>query len=738
MKQKPFIAFTLLAFAVLLPVSDAHAQRGRNAQPAVELTDAGKAAEARYSAMQQTLKAEIEAALPKQNDAKTAAWKQTIEAQEAAAKEAAAKAREVSQLERDLQSLRRLEESAKLPPKTFADAQEEMREILARGDSNPKLAELLKSEQAFQAHIEKEQNQLNGRIENARKKATQAQAALPAATKAAEAAEQASQRAIATASQAMDAMGMDAVLGSTAFDGKLARYTVITEATPRGLAEFAQQSPEHEKLIEQLLAAEDLMIQMLVADGPTGNKYGEAVKIYSDIQKASPMAKDGIYQKLAMAVSLGHAVPIRFRVNTPTASTSGEFIDPVQRYLSYEKWHTNGELDSGFKDLCAWNMVMTVDGTDPDEVFEWGREMLRTLRPDCIPRNGDTSVFVDVVDKEIAYTSQNVSRDNPEAHAMQNILWNGGICGRRAFFGRFILRAFGVPATARSQPGHATLAHWHPDGWQTRLGGNWGPGNRGRHARMNRTRSQPYGSDLNFLASSQARADEAGFMRVKRAQWIGALVGEAPKPGFITPAMTSRNNNRRRNAAEPKPIFWNDLALYEQQRIITKLHAAGKQTTRPTHTATAQASGATGKATVDGAGIITIPSAATSSPLENTFREMRSGPKEAVAFIKDMSGDTLLHLSRYSRPEDTFEYTFDAAKAGKYQLVAKVATPAPSSHLSVMANQAPAVELELPYTLGLWDMTTPIEIELQAGTNVLKFQGPARVTIDHLILTPSN
>ena len=131
--EKTSLAFALLAFAVLLPVPAAHAQRGKNAQPAVELTDAGKTAEARYSTMQQALKAEIEAALPKQNDARTAAWLQAIQAQEAAAREASEKAGEVGKLERDLRSLQQLEESAKLPPKTFADAQEEMREILARG-----------------------------------------------------------------------------------------------------------------------------------------------------------------------------------------------------------------------------------------------------------------------------------------------------------------------------------------------------------------------------------------------------------------------------------------------------------------------------------------------------------------------------------------------------------------------------------------------------------------------------
>ena len=100
---------------------------------------------------------------------------------------------------------------------------------------------------------------------------------------------------------------------------------------------------------------------------------------------------------------------------------------------------------------------------------------------------------------------------------------------------RFTLRAFGVPTAGRKQPGHATLAHWHPDGWKTTLGGNWGLGPRGRYSTMTEGRPQSYGADVNFLASSQAREDATAFMRVKRAQWIGAMVGEAPKPGLLLP-----------------------------------------------------------------------------------------------------------------------------------------------------------------------------------------------------------
>lgn len=722
----------VLAFPVVSSLPVAAAPKGKQAIPAAELTVAGKALEARYAGLQQALKTEIEAALPRQNDAKTAARLDAVQAEDAAAKHASATAGEVRQLEKEVQSLEQLEEKAKQPLQTFAEAQDEMREILEKGESNPKLAELLKSESVFQAHIQNERDQLSGKIEKARKKASEAKAALPSAIQAAEAAEQACQEAMAQTWQAMDALGMDGILGSDALDGKLARYLVITEATPRGLAEFAEKSPAHEQLVDQLLADEGLMVQMLLADGPNGGKYGEAMQIYADIQKASAKAKDGIFQRLALAVSLGHSVPIQKR--GPTATDTTEWIDPVQRYLSYEKWYSEGELHPGFKDLSVWNLVMAVDGSDPDEVYAWGRQMLRAFRPDCIPTDGDPSVYVKVVDKEIAYTSANVNRDLPEMHFMQNILANGGVCGRRAFFGRFTLRAFGVPATGRKQPGHATLAHWHPDGWQTRLGGNWGLGARGNYSSMSRTRSAPYGVDLNFLASSQAREDEAAFMRVKRAQWIGAVTGEAPKPGFIVLSSGSKN---KKQVSEPKPIFWNELALHEQKRIITKLEAS-KKPSSGTASAVAKASGPTGKVSIDARRVITIPSAACSSPVENTWLQMKSGPRNLIVFMQAPSGEPRLHLSRYSRAADSFEYTFDAPKAGTYQLVATIATANPSQSIFASANRAPAVEIELPYTVGLWEKTAPVAIELKAGPNVLTFRGPARVTFDQVVLTPTN
>jgi hypothetical protein len=547
----------------------------------------------------------------------------------------------------------------------------------------------------------------------------------------------------------MDALGVSNLLASDKLDGKLAQFMVLTDATPRGLAVFAQKSPEHEKGVQQLLDNKELMIQMLVADGPNSGKYGEAMKIYTDIQKVSPKAKEGLFQRLAVAVSLGHAVPATKRIasvggdNMEGSGSEAEggkdpgslYIDPVKRYLSYEKWTLAGELQPSFKNLSVWNLALAVDSPDPDEALAWAREMLHTLRPDCIPSDSNTSAFVDVVDKEIRYGSDEVKNDRPELAFMQNVLANGGICGRRGFFGRFVLMAFGVPAVERVEPGHSTLAHWHPDGWKTRLGGNFGMSNRGYYSKM-AGRLKFYGADVNFVAMSQAHEDVTAFMRVRRAQWIGALAGEPRKPGLITYSGKTRGPTPPKKGEIVKPIFWNDLALEEQRRIVAGMDATKEKMPNPSSVA-AKAPAATGKITVDEKGVITIPSAACSSPTESTKSLYHGGFTDLIVFVKDNKSDeTRLHLSRYSKASDSFEYTFDAPKAGKYTLVASVATPKWDQRLFATANGGPPVEMALPYTIGLWGKSAPVTIELKAGKNVLRFHGPARVTVDTFTLTP--
>jgi formylglycine-generating enzyme required for sulfatase activity len=126
---------------------------------------------------------------------------------------------------------------------------------------------------------------------------------------------------------------------------------------------------------------------------------------------------------------------------------------------------------------------------------------------------------------------------------------NGGICGRRAFFARYICRAFGIPATARPSSGHGASARWTPQGWVVVLGPGW------RHG----TTLTRYGRDLNFLATTQARARGKEFLEVKRAWWIGDITGEPHAYG----------EHGQRTA----PAFWNGVALAKQNQIIEDFKA---------------------------------------------------------------------------------------------------------------------------------------------------------------------
>jgi hypothetical protein len=350
--------------------------------------------------------------------------------------------------------------------------------------------------------------------------------------------------------------------------------------------------------------------------------------------------------------------------------------------------------------------------------------MMRNYRPDLIPTDGNTSRYVDIVDVAITYSSRGVKNDRPEKHFFQNILANGGVCGRRAFFGRFILRAFGVPTARRKEPGHATLAHWSPEGWKTRLGDEWG----GRTA-VGRTQMPRYGKGMHFVANAQARENRKDYIKVKRAQWIGSLMGEQPIYGRFL-----------RTEGKHLPVlgFWHAVALAEQQQIIDALGAKvyfskGSHVPPPVDIPEAART-----ITVDDKGVITIPAAACSSPTDSTKNLFKGRLRDGIVLLNNNHGDGLLHLARYSRATDTFAYTFDAPKSGEYQLTARLVTPTPNQTISVSANGKAGVTIDLPDTVGMWGATVPVGVELAKGENTLTFTGPARMTVKQFLLKPTN
>ena len=404
---------------------------------------------------------------------------------------------------------------------------------------------------------------------------------------------------------------LNRLLGSDRLDDRLVKFVVLTQATPSGLAAFAQQDKQHRELVDQLLADPDLMKQMLIADGPSAPRvrrgfgtpqYGNALKIYRDIQATRKPVDHPILDRLALAVSLEHVHPIA-QVNPEGNKEAPETVDPVKRFQHYEQAFLNGELDPAFAQLTPWDLRMVVNGDEPDETLAWGRTMLRNLRPDHIANPNFGWRYVSIVGSDVKYGSENVKNDRPELQKYQNILMNGGVCGRRAFFGRFILRAFGVPTIARPSRGHGALAHWTPEGWVVNLGGGWGSG-------WTKTR---YTNDLDFLATTQARRDAKGFMKVKRAQWIGDVMGE----------------KRTYGESETNPDYWNRIALETQRNVIEQaktvtLDALGEdlgeanESTKATKITASPVTADDKKITTNEAGMIRLPAAAYTKPSGNT------------------------------------------------------------------------------------------------------------------------
>ena len=498
---------------------------------------------------------------------------------------------------------------------------------------------------------------------------------------------------------------LNSFLSSDTLDGKLAKAFVLTAATPDGLAEFGEQSSDNAALVEQLLADEALMKEMLVAGGARFGKFGEAMKIFSVIQKVSPQAKDGVLRHLALATALEHARPVT-QNNSLNVKDQSATVHPVRRYLHYEKAFMGGELDPAFKSLTAWEMRFVVNGEDPDEILAWGREMLRTYRPDHIYGADYGWRYVSSVKSEVPYGSQNVQYDDPQNHQMQNIIRNGGVCGRRAFYGRFILRAFGIPTWGVTQKAHAALSHWTPKGWVVNLGAGF------QHSWWDKDDVHLNGSE--FLLESQARAHSKDFMKIMRAQMVSRILGE--------PAYSLLRN--------VEGGFWSRVALYQSRTLAANtpdLGALGQELAEANEKEQKIESEAAAKADreiQEKDGGITIPSVA---------HDNATGKSAAM---RSFTGGMQIHAFGGFKTI----YKIKAPRAGNYLLTAKVATAQTGQKFLFTVNDGQSINQAVPYTIGIWQTTEAIPVTLKSGSNTLHFElaeGSRGVTIKEFTLTPA-
>ena len=482
----------------------------------------------------------------------------------------------------------------------------------------------------------------------------------------------------------------------------LMKCCILIHGTPEGLGAFANRGIDQAALIDDLLNDENLSRDVLLASGAKGGKYGEAMQIYRDIQKqSSEMQTNDILQRLALGTALEHAVPMA-EFDTPTI-----FVNPVKRHLHYEQAYLTGELDPTFSDRTVWEYRMITNCDAPDEQLGWGRSMMRNYRPDEMMLDDYVWRYCRVVRTEVGYRRPEWT-STPRTY--QQMISGGGQCGPRAWFGRFACKMFGIPTWGARQPGHAMAHHWTPTGWVGILGADWKFSNWERRC----------GPD--FLLETQARVKEDDyFNQVRKLEFIGSVLGEKALDG-------------KTGLADPNSL-WFSLALMAKKVMAAKkqvAHSKPSTGVRNLLTDCLARTDTVKKIEIQDDGTIIIPAESCCNPTKGT---------KNVLFNKSFLGGMQLNC----REGDTFEYTLSDVPAGTYHVVLHLCNVHLKQQpllLTVNNNDDDGVciaNIVIPYTVGEWQYTDPVEVDLAEGVNLLSFARETPnfgLSIKDITLTP--
>ena len=450
------------------------------------------------------------------------------------------------------------------------------------------------------------------------------------------------------------------------------------------------------------------MKQVLLSGRANGGEYGEAMEVYHAILEASERArKPGILQRLALGTALHQPWLDENKKGSVNGLVFSDHKNPdgqVSRYLHYEQAFLNGELDPQFKDFNAWECRFITNDPYTNEELSWGRSMLRQFRPDHITNPDQKWRYTRVVKSDLPYCS---TRHDPSLGLpQQQALALGGICGRRAFFGRFIARAFGIPSRRSTQTGHAALNRWTPDGWVVNFGGWWSFNWCG-----------PQGG-LDFYLDSRAREFEDDYLKVLRSQWIGDALGEED--------VSLRQYGQGGG-------FWDGLAFYLKRAIVEDANLEETDTDSALAALSAEEARLLGesdkvlgeegvkeivipeedkKIIVTEDGTVTVPAVSCSSPRNNT---------DKVIFLNSYDGGMQLHYQRLGSQPEILKYSVEIPSAGKYEMTMNVCTVSEEDPVIARLNRRTIVNTILPYTKGTWQRTKPETIELREGRNTIQF-----------------
>ena len=487
---------------------------------------------------------------------------------------------------------------------------------------------------------------------------------------------------------------------------KMAKFAFLSHATPNRLAGFAQKGEEERALIGDLLNDDELVAQVMLLGG--AGDYGQAMRNYRAIQKATKRSHGGFFQIWALAASLQYAHKHYVYSDIPTEESL------VKYYLNYLKAYDEGVLDPAFSKLggTGWNYRFVFPDVYTLEDIEWIRKVMRNYRPDHMRREYRWR-YCRIVRSDIPYCSRIMpARPDLNLSRIQDFFLEGGVCGPRAFVGQISGYAFGIPSRRAPSPGHGAMAHWTPDGWTTVLGPHF-------YFCSHIDGMKP----MEFLLLSQAQEDPEGFKQVLMCEWLGSALGEA------APSNHGSSGG-----------FWQLLGFYKKQAIvedekIKDIGTTGEElaesnvSTETEEIEQIEIPEEFREVTVAEDGTVTIPVAACKSP--------KNGEK--IRFMESVDGGMQAHYGIIGQRPELLAYTVEIPKAGKYEFRAHVCTVTVDRKALLRVNRRTLLDVDIPYTKADWMDTEPVELELKEGRNRIGYTHytPNKgVSIKHFTLKP--
>ncbi|CAB9516930.1 Sulfatase-modifying factor enzyme 1 [Seminavis robusta] len=467
---------------------------------------------------------------------------------------------------------------------------------------------------------------------------------------------------------------------------ELLQCIILTHGTPPKLAGYAAKGDTQRKRLQDFMNNTELMHRVLVHGGPRGGNYGRFLETYAEIEAKRNKTKS-VFPKLSLAVAMEFATPIQ------AFDRKNVFIDPVQRYLHYEKAYLDRELEPMFESFSIWELRMAVNSDAPDEQLAWCRRTIRNYNPNIALMDDMHWRYAWLVRTDCTYNEPVWTR-SPRDY--KQIVSGGGMCGPRAWLGRFACKAFGCPTWGVRQPGHAAVTRWTPGGWMTALGGGF------------RVSWWEDRDGLDFECETKIRAaigDDAYFQKVALIDWLAAIVGEGQNVSYITEKL------------------WPGLAIVQRQRLSqvqSKPRKLGEQCEiLPLITEVKQRKDKPEAITAGPGGSVIVPAAC------------RSAKEGTVSFWKSFSGPGMQAFM--SRPNWSVTYKLSKDKVPEkkaYKMVVQFVflhentDDHPLNIVITDGNGGNKREYVIPltYTWGEWADTKPLEIVLGGADETIKIE----------------